>query len=94
MGDPLEEDTLLGPLHTEGSVKDYLNGIEEIKAQGGKVLFGGKKVEGRAGNYVLPTLVEISHSAPIVQTEIFAPILYVFKFSTLDEAIQLQNGVP
>jgi len=47
-----------------------------------------------AGNYVLPTIVEIKHDAPIVQTEIFAPILYVFKFKTLDEVIDMNNGVP
>lgn len=63
MGDPLDDDTLLGPLHTKGSVDDYLKGIEEIKAQGGKILYGGKKVAGKDGNYVLPTLVEISHAA-------------------------------
>lgn len=63
MGNPLDENTLLGPLHTKGTVEDYLKGIEEIKSQGGKILYGGKKVEGKDGNYVLPTLVEISHTA-------------------------------
>ena len=94
MGDPLSENTLLGPLHFKQSVDMYLKGLETIKEQGGKILYGGKKVEGMAGNYVLPTIVEISHNAPIVQHEIFAPILYVFKFSTLEEAIEMNNGVP
>ena len=48
----------------------------------------------RPGNYVLPTIVEIDHKAPVVQEEIFAPILYVFKFKTLDEAIEMNNDVP
>ena len=94
LGDPLDENTLLGPLHLPSGVEAYLAGIEEIKKQGGKILYGGKKVEGMAGNYVLPTIVEIAHDAPIVQTEIFAPILYVFKFTTLDEAIEWNNEVP
>ena len=94
MGNPLDENTLLGPLHFKRSVDDYLKGVEEIKKQGGKILYGGKKVEGMEGNYVLPTIVEISHDAPIVQTEIFAPILYIFKFKTLDEVILMNNGVP
>ena len=94
MGDPLNENTLLGPLHTKRAVEEYLKGIEEIKKQGGKILYGGKKVEGMDGNYVLPTIVEINHDADIVKTEIFAPILYVFKFKTLDEAIEWNNEVP
>lgn len=89
----MHEDTLLGPLHTPMAVDQYLKGIETIKSQGGKVIYGGEKVE-RAGNYVLPTLVEIKHDAPIVHEEIFAPILYVMKFKTIDEVISANNEVP
>jgi len=94
MGDPLDDNTLLGPLHMKRSVQEYLDGIEEIKKQGGKVLYGGKSFDDMDGNYVLPTIVEIDHDAKIVQTEIFAPILYVFKFKTLDEVIEWNNEVP
>mmetsp|Transcript_2724 Transcript_2724/g.4628 ORF Transcript_2724/g.4628 Transcript_2724/m.4628 type:complete len:508 (-) Transcript_2724:84-1607(-) len=94
MGDPLDPNTLLGPLHCQRSVDEYLKGIEEIKKQGGKVLYGGQKVEGREGHYVLPTIVEINHDADIVKHEIFAPVLYVFKFNTLEEVIQWNNEVP
>ena len=87
MGDPLDENTLLGPLHMKRGVEEYLAGIGEIEKQGGKVLYGGKAYENMDGNYVMPTIVEIAHDAKIVQHEIFAPILYVFKFSTLDEVI-------
>ena len=83
MGDPLDPNTLLGPLHNKMGLDNYLKGVEEIKKQGGKILYGGKQVEGMDGNYVLPTLVEISHDADIVKHEIFGPILYVFKFKTL-----------
>jgi aldehyde dehydrogenase family 7 protein A1 len=63
MGDPLDDNTLLGPLHSKRGVQDYLNGIEEIKKQGGKILYGGKAFDDMDGNYVLPTLVEIAHDA-------------------------------
>ena len=91
MGDPLDENTLMGPLHNKMAVDGYVNGLAEIKKQGGKILVGGEVV---SGNYVLPTIAEISHDAKIVQHEIFAPILYVFKFSTLEEAITMNNAVP
>ena len=70
-----------------------MDGLAEIKKQGGKVLTGGNQLKSE-GNYVEPTIVAISHDAPIVQEEIFAPIVYVFKFDTLEEAIKMNNGVP
>lgn len=94
MGDPLDENTLLGPLHSKQSVQMYLDGLEEIQKQGGKILYGGKAFDNMDGNYVLPTIVEIDHDAKIVQSEIFAPILYVFRFKTLDEVIAWNNEVP
>merc|ERR1712051_459529 len=66
---------------------------KKIKAQGGRVLYGGNRLPG-PGNYVEPTIVEISPDADIVNHEIFAPIVYVFKFSTLEQAIAYNNGVP
>jgi aldehyde dehydrogenase family 7 protein A1 len=93
IGDPFSGETLVGPLHTKQAVKQYVDGLAEIQKQGGKILQGGNVIKG-AGNYVEPTIVEISHSAPIVQHEIFAPIVYVFKFKTLDEAIKMNNAVP
>jgi aldehyde dehydrogenase family 7 protein A1 len=92
-GDPLEDGTILGPVHTEGAVKEYLEGIEEIKKQGGKILVGGKRLE-RPGTYVAPTIVEISRDAPITKTELFVPILYVLKFKDFDEAVAANNDVP
>jgi len=94
MGDPLDDNTLLGPMHNQMAVDNYVKGLEEIKKQGGKVLVGGEVVKDMAGNYVLPTIVEINHDADIVKHEIFGPILYVFKFSTLEEAIEMNNEVP
>ncbi|KAL2630636.1 hypothetical protein R1flu_015322 [Riccia fluitans] len=92
-GDPLVEGTLLGPLHTTTGVKVYQEGIEKIKKQNGVILTGGKVIE-REGNYVEPTIVEISNDAPIVQEELFCPILYVFQFKTFEEAVEMNNSVP
>jgi aldehyde dehydrogenase family 7 protein A1 len=92
-GNPLEEGTLLGPLHSPLSKSSFENGIKAIKSQGGKILTGGLVMECE-GNYVEPTVVEISHDAPIVREELFSPVLYVFKFQTLDEAIEMNNSVP
>lgn len=93
VGDQLDENTLMGPLHSKMGIEQYEKAIEIIKEQGGKILSGGKVIEGE-GNYVEPTIVEISKDADIVKTETFAPIVYVFKFSDLDEAIRYNNNVP
>lgn len=93
IGDPLKPTTLCGPLHSKWQVEMYLNGIESIKKQGGKVLVGGKTIEG-PGNYVEPTLIEIDSKAEILKEELFCPILYIIKFKTLEEAIEINNDVP
>lgn len=93
IGNPMDSSTLMGPLHSKAGVKQYLDGLTEIKKQGGKVLTGGNQIKGE-GNYVEPTIVAIDHSAPIVNHEIFAPIVYVMKFNNLDQAIEMNNSVP
>ena len=93
IGNPMDSATLVGPLHSKNAVKDYEDGLKHIQSQGGKILYGGKALPGD-GNYVMPTLVEINHDAAIVKDEIFAPILYVFRFKTLDEGIAWNNEVP
>ncbi|CAL9109283.1 unnamed protein product [Musa acuminata var. zebrina] len=93
IGDPLEKGTLLGPLHTPTSKENFVKGIQAIKEQGGKFLFGGSVVESE-GNFVQPAIVEISSNAPVVKEELFGPVLYVMKFQTLNEAIEINNSVP
>ena len=93
IGNPLDESTLMGPLIDQGAVDDYLAALEKAKQEGCEILYGGKVVEGE-GFYVLPTIVKAENSYDIVQEETFAPILYIIPYNTLDEAIQLQNGVP
>lgn len=94
IGDPMEPNTLVGPLHTRAAVKEYEDGIEEIKKQGGKILVGGHALHDRPGFFVEPTIVEINHDAEIVKTELFVPILYIIKYKTFDDAIAYNNEVP
>ena len=97
IGDPLDSKTLMGPLIDEQAVSDYENALQAVGKQGGKVLYGGKALDpppfGRR-TFVLPTIVEIQNDAPIVQNETFAPILYVMKYRTIDQAIAMHNAVP
>ncbi|MFC5569467.1 aldehyde dehydrogenase family protein [Lysobacter yangpyeongensis] len=94
IGDPTDPKNLMGPLNSQDGVNAYLEAIEKAKAAGGRIETGGAKVEGK-GNFVLPTIVTgLTNDAEIVQHETFAPILYVMKFRTIDEAIEMQNAVP
>ncbi|ATE72571.1 L-piperidine-6-carboxylate dehydrogenase [Lysobacter capsici] len=94
IGDPTDPANLMGPLNSRDGVQAYLDAIEKAKASGGTVATGGAAIE-RKGNFVLPTIITgLTNDAEVVQTETFAPILYVMKFKTLDEAIALQNDVP
>lgn len=91
IGDPLAPTTLMGPLINARAVANYQRAIDDIRAQGGEILHGGQV---REGNYVEPTLVASHAHMPIVQEEVFAPILHTIEFDTLDEAIALNNSVP
>lgn len=97
IGNPLDPNTLLGPLIDKTAVQLMQEALEEVKAAGGKVLFGGEVLSGpgyESGCYVRPAIVTAENHWPIVQRETFAPILYVMKYKTIEEAIALQNGVP
>jgi aldehyde dehydrogenase (NAD+) len=93
IGDPLDESTLMGPLVSRAAVQDMVEGLEKIRAQGGEVLHGGRVVD-RPGFFVEPTLVAATHEMPVVQEELFAPVLYLMEYDTLDEAIAWHNEVP
>ncbi|MDB5124432.1 MAG: Aldehyde dehydrogenase, thermostable [Mucilaginibacter sp.] len=97
IGDPLDENNHMGPLIDHDAVNLYLDSIEKCKAEGGKFVVKGGKLEGNkytSGCYVKPCVAEVENHYKIVQHETFAPILYLVKYKTLDEAIALQNGVP
>lgn len=94
IGDPLDPRHLMGPLIDEAAVKSFQQAIVDIKSAGGQVVAGGGVIPG-TGCYVQPTLiVGLRNDSPIVQTETFAPLLYVMPYKSIDEAIQLHNGVP
>ncbi len=94
IGDPTDSANLMGPLNSSDAVDAYLDAVAKAKAAGGTVETGGARID-RPGNFVLPTIVTgLENSAEVVQTETFAPILYVMKYQTLDQAIELQNAVP
>lgn len=93
IGHPLEDGTLCGPLHTKQAVEKYSKMIEQAKSEGCNVLCGGNVLSDRPGNYVEPTLIEAPRpDASCVMTETFAPILYVSKFKTFEEAIAINNS--
>ena len=93
IGNPLEPNILLGPLIDQDAVQAYRQAIDEVKKEGGEILYGGHALN-RAGYFVEPTIVRARNHWPIVQRETFAPILYVIPFQTIDEAIRMQNDVP
>lgn len=97
IGNPLDSNNHVGPLIDKGAVNDYLNAIEKAKQEGGKIIVEGGVVEGdgyESGCYVKPCIIEAENHFDIVQEETFAPILYIMKYSTIEQAIALQNGVP
>ncbi len=97
IGDPLNEKNHMGPLIDTHAVEQYLKSIEKAKDEGGKIIVEGGVLKGKnyaGGCYVKPCIIEAKNEYEIVQHETFAPILYIMKYSTMEEAIAMQNGVP
>ncbi len=97
IGNPLDQANHVGPLIDKGAVNDYLNAIEKVKAEGGTMVVEGGVLAGEgyeSGCYVRPAIVEAKNHYHMVQEETFAPILYLIKYSELEEAIGYQNDVP
>ncbi len=97
IGDPLNEKNHVGPLIDKAAVQMYLDAIEACKAEGGNFIVEGGVLEGdgyESGCYVKPCIAEAKPDFKIVQHETFAPILYLLKYKTIDEADEIQNGVP
>ena len=93
LGDPLDEDTLIGPLVDQAAVDTTKAAIEIALEQGGQLIAGGKEPDMK-GFFLEPSIVRIPADAPIVQTETFGPIMYLIEVDSLDDAIAVQNGVP
>jgi aldehyde dehydrogenase (NAD+) len=108
IGDPLDRDTLMGPLVNHQAVQDLMNAKAKVVEAGGKILYGGEQLEGDdypGGHYVTPCIAEAKNEYQIVQDETFAPILYILEYGTADatpaqavaemeEAMAIHNGVP
>lgn len=97
IGDPLDQNNHVGPLIDKDAVNSYLNAIEKCKNEGGKFVVEGGVLDGEkyaSGCYVKPCIAEVEPSFEIVKTETFAPILYIMKYKSLEEAIEIHNGVP
>lgn len=97
IGNPLDEHNHVGPLIDKDSVNTYLKAIEAIKQEGGKMLVDGGLLEGEdyaSGCYIKPCIAEVTPDMDIVKTETFAPILYLMKYDTIEEAIAIHNNVP
>lgn len=93
IGNPLDEGTLVGPLIDDDAVHAMQAALKQVKEEGGSVVCGGEVLENMEGHYVKPAICEVQNHYEIVQEETFAPILYLIKYSTLDEAIAYHNGV-
>jgi aldehyde dehydrogenase (NAD+) len=94
IGDPLDSDTLMGPLVSSTAVEEMFDALEKAQADGGEILAGGKMRADLGPNYVEPTLVKMPAQTEIVRRETFAPILYLLEFDELEEALALHNDVP
>lgn len=97
IGDPLDEKNHVGPLIDKDAVKAYEQSLQKIVKEGGKMVVEGEVLSGKgyeSGCYVRPAIAEVRNDMAIVQHETFAPILYLIKYKTIEEAIALQNGVP
>ena len=97
IGNPLDEANHVGPLIDKDAVAMYESAIEKVKAEGGQTVVEGEVLSGPqygSGCYVKPAIYEVENSYEIVCNETFAPILYLIKYSDIEEAIQMQNAVP
>lgn len=95
VGNPILTGALIGPLIDAEAVANMQNTLKSVQEEGGKLLIGGEVLSGKeSNNYVSPALVEVESQTKSVKKETFAPILYMMKYKTLEEAIRLQNDVP
>ncbi len=96
IGNPLEEGTVMGPMVDRAAVETMQHALDQLKKEGGKVLYGGEVLNDekyKGGFYVRPCIAEAKNEYDIVQHETFAPILYVMKYKTIEEALAIHNGV-
>jgi aldehyde dehydrogenase (NAD+) len=96
IGNPLDPANHVGPLIDKQAVKSYQDALRRVKKEGGNIVVKGQVLTGKgfeSGCYVRPAIAEVQNTFEIVQQETFAPILYLIRYNTLEEAIEIQNGV-
>lgn len=97
IGHPLDPEVIVGPLVDKDAVKQFVHAQEQVTRSGGKLLYGGEVLSGEgyeSGCYVVPCIAEVENSFPIVQEETFAPVVYLIKYKTIEEALEINNDVP
>ncbi len=94
IGDPLAEDTLMGPLVETKAVEEMFAALEKAQRDGGEIVVGGRRLSSLGPNFVEPTIVRMPTQTEIVRMETFAPILYLLEYGTIKEAMNIHNGVP
>jgi aldehyde dehydrogenase (NAD+) len=97
IGHALDESAHVGPLIDKGAVEAFLKAQKQVVESGGKIVYGGTVMEGKgfeSGCYVQPAIAEVENHWEIVQEETFAPLLYLIKYKTIEEALELHNAVP
>lgn len=97
IGNPLEEETLVGPLMDKEGVENFQKAMDSVIDEGGKILCGGEVLSGEGyenGLYVRPAIAEVENHFKIVQEETFAPLLYVIKYNDFQDALRMHNDVP
>lgn len=94
LGDPLEGDTLMGPLVDGSAVEEMFDALQQAKDEGGEILTGGVMRPDLGPNFVEPAIVKMPSQTTIVKQETFAPILYLMEYNQLQEAIDIHNDVP
>jgi aldehyde dehydrogenase (NAD+) len=94
IGDPLDDDTLMGPLVTSSAVEEMFEALEQARQDGGEIISGGKMRPELGPNFVEPTIIKMPAQTEIVKRETFAPILYLMDFEDIQQAIEIHNGVP
>ena len=94
IGNPLDENVLMGPLVVSSSVEEMLDAIAEAGQDGGELLFGGNPLPQLGTNFIEPAIIKMPQQTDIVRKETFAPILYLLEYETIEEAIVIHNDVP
>lgn len=97
IGHPLADGSILGPLTDQDAVKQFINAQHKVLEEGGNIIYGGTVLTGEgyeSGCYVVPCIAEVENNFTIVQEETFAPILYIIKYKTIEDAVNINNDVP